>query len=178
MANYTATARSNYVHVDSIGRLRAELARHRIDAQTQIDTDVLDDPNEPDGPGRVMVYDSDGAGWTHPESALEQAEWDAPCSDYMSHARNAVRGDCDRCGHPQHDHTGLLATYHATVFQIVAERLTDGEVAVFMEAGHERLYVVGFAVAINNKFETREVSLDGIYELATELGPNVTVAEY
>jgi hypothetical protein len=60
----------------------------------------------------------------------------------------------------------------------VSEHLADGEVAVFMEAGAEKLrYIVGHAVAINGAGETRTVNLNDIYELARELGPNVTEAE-
>lgn len=62
---------------------------------------------------------------------------------------------------------------------IVAPFLIDGEVAVFIEAGAEKLrYITGFAEAINNKSERRLVTLSSIYELAKELGPNVTEATY
>jgi hypothetical protein len=65
---------------------------------------------------------------------------------------------------------------------VVSEHLADGEVAIFMESGAEKLrYIVGYAEAINNKGERREVSLNSIYELAGELTDrpkDITTAEY
>jgi len=64
-------------------------------------------------------------------------------------------------------------------FDIVSEHLADNEVAIFMEAGAEKLrYICGYAVAVNNKGETRQISLNNIYDLAKEIGTNVTIAEY
>jgi hypothetical protein len=61
----------------------------------------------------------------------------------------------------------------------IAQHLADGEVAVLVECGAEELrYLTGVAIAVNNKGETRRVSLDDICPLAHELGPNVTEAEY
>lgn len=66
--------------------------------------------------------------------------------------------------------------------QVVAEHLPDGEVAIFMESGAEKLrYVVGYAFAVNNKGEVASVALNDIYELASELTDrpdDVTVCEY
>jgi len=63
--------------------------------------------------------------------------------------------------------------------QVVAPHVEDEQVAIFLEVGYEKLrYLVGYAVAINNKGETREVGLDDIYELAGELGSQITEAEY
>jgi hypothetical protein len=57
--------------------------------------------------------------------------------------------------------------------------LLEGEVAVLMEVGAEKLrYVVGYAIAFNNKGETKELGLNQIYDLAKTLGSNCTVAEY
>lgn len=62
---------------------------------------------------------------------------------------------------------------------IIAEHLADDEVAVLMEAGHEKLrYISGYAEAINAKGERRTVSLSDIYGLARELGSNITEATY
>ena len=65
---------------------------------------------------------------------------------------------------------------------IVSEHLADDEVAIFMEAGAEKLrYIVGYAVAINSKGEREEVSLYDIYELAaglTDKPENIIPAEY
>ena len=62
---------------------------------------------------------------------------------------------------------------------LVSEHLKDDEVAIFMEAGAEKLrYVCGYAEAINNKGERRSINLNHIYELASELGSNITDASY
>lgn len=65
----------------------------------------------------------------------------------------------------------------ADVPEVVARHLADEEVAVFVEAGAEKLaYVRGEAIAINAAGERRTVSLLMIYKLARELGANVTDA--
>lgn len=52
--------------------------------------------------------------------------------------------------------------------------LVDGAVAVIMEVGNEKLnYFGGYAVAYNNKGESREVSISDIFTLAKELGNNI-----
>lgn len=61
----------------------------------------------------------------------------------------------------------------------LAPHLADGSVAIMMEAGAEKLrYVNGYAIAINNKGERKDISLNAIYDLAKELGTEVTLAEY
>lgn len=63
--------------------------------------------------------------------------------------------------------------------QMLAPFLADGEVAIIMEAGAEKLrYIVGHAVAVNNKGETTDVSLREIYDRAKPLGQNITECEY
>ncbi len=65
---------------------------------------------------------------------------------------------------------------------LVSEHLVDGEVAIFMECGAEKLrYVTGWAQAINNKAETKFISLTDIYSVAKELTnrpDDITHAEY
>jgi len=61
----------------------------------------------------------------------------------------------------------------------LADHLADDEVAIYMEAGAEkRRFVIGYAVAINNKKESESISLDDIYAKAKTLGKNVTKVEY
>lgn len=63
--------------------------------------------------------------------------------------------------------------------EIVSKHLVDGDVAIFMESGAEKLrYVAGYAEAINNKGERKSINLAQIFELAKELGTNVTDASY
>jgi len=65
---------------------------------------------------------------------------------------------------------------------IVSEHLIDGEVAIFMESGAEKLrYIIGFAEAINSKGERESVSIRDIYSKARKLTDrpmDVTPAEY
>jgi hypothetical protein len=61
----------------------------------------------------------------------------------------------------------------------LAGLLKDGEVAIMMEAGAEKLrYITGCAVAVNSKGRTVSVSLDDIYKKAKKLGGNITPVEY
>jgi hypothetical protein len=65
------------------------------------------------------------------------------------------------------------------VFDEVAAHLEEGSVAVFLEAGAEKLrYITGHAVAVNSKGDTVAVALCDIYRLAESLGNEVTAAEY
>lgn len=60
--------------------------------------------------------------------------------------------------------------------------LQDGEVAIVTASGSEAMrYVSGYAVAVNNKGESRAVNIDAIYGLARELTnrpDDITRAEY
>ena len=64
--------------------------------------------------------------------------------------------------------------------KVLSTHLQDNEVAIIMEAGSEKCrYVNGFAIAVNNKYEVKHISIDQIYDLASELGSNpITRAEY
>ena len=63
--------------------------------------------------------------------------------------------------------------------EAVAWHLEPESVAVFKEVGYEKLrYLTGYAEAINSKGEIRIISIDDIYELAAELGSDVTLAQY
>lgn len=62
---------------------------------------------------------------------------------------------------------------------IIGNHLKDGEVCVLMETGAEKYrYLSGWAIAFNNKGESRRVDITDIYDLAKELGTGVTPAEY
>lgn len=61
----------------------------------------------------------------------------------------------------------------------LSQFLADDEVAIAISVGSEKMrFVGGFAEAVNNKGETRFIALNSIYEIAKELGKNVTPAEY
>ena len=62
---------------------------------------------------------------------------------------------------------------------IIGQHLQDGQVAILTETGAEKYrYLTGWAIAFNNKGETRRVDITDIFELAKELGTSVTPAEY
>lgn len=62
---------------------------------------------------------------------------------------------------------------------ILGKHLADGQVCILMESGAEKhRYISGYATAFNNKGESRNVNLSDIYELAKELGTEVTQATY
>lgn len=64
----------------------------------------------------------------------------------------------------------------------VSKHLIDGEVAIFMESGAEKLrYIVGYAIAINSKGEQVSLGLNDIYDMGrglTDRPQDVTIAEY
>ena len=130
MANYIATARSNYFLVKSLTQFMQSLPDGITVHVREIDA-------------RVAVFaDTDDGSWP-------------ACFD-------------DDDGEP----AGV------DIVQYVADHLVDDEVAVFFEIGAEKMrYLVGIAECVNNKNERRYLSLPDIYKVATELGPNVTLAE-
>ncbi len=63
--------------------------------------------------------------------------------------------------------------------EALSKHLMDGQVAICMEAGAEKLrYITGYAIAINNKGQYREINLDDIYKKAEKLGNNLTECTY
>lgn len=57
----------------------------------------------------------------------------------------------------------------------MAKHIEDGWVAVIVEIGSEKYrYLLGFAVAVNSKGESRQVTLDEIGERAKGLGDHIT----
>lgn len=66
------------------------------------------------------------------------------------------------------------------LLQTVSAHLAEGQVAVFMTAGYEKLrYVVGEAYAVDHKGDVVGVALTDIYDLAAkQFGVRPSVAEY
>lgn len=65
------------------------------------------------------------------------------------------------------------------IVDLIGRHLADDHVAVVMEVGAEKLrYLTGYAVAVNNRLERRQIHLDDIYDLARQLGPKVGHASY
>lgn len=133
MANYYATARSNYFAVKDLEAFKAAMPEG---------IGIWDDGKD----GLVGVYadGGDGNGW--------------PSYDHEADT------DIDLCA-------------------LIAPHLKKGEIAVFMEAGNEKLrYVIGVAEAVNSDGETVFVALSQIYKLAESLQSKgdspITQAEY
>ena len=86
--------------------------------------------------------------------------------------------DLDGSGWPSYDGEDENFDF----YDYVAGFLADDSVAIFIEAGAEKLrYIQGIALAINNKKECESVWLNDIYEKAESLAPsgaNITRAEY
>lgn len=91
-----------------------------------------------------------------------------------------ILGEHTDSGWPSHfynDETGEATDIDLP--EIVSKHLVDGDVAIFMESGAEKLrYIAGYAEAINNKGERKSINLDQIYDLAKELGATITNAAY
>jgi hypothetical protein len=131
MANYYASARSNYFRVRDLASFTRTISEFP-------DLSIVEDAK-----GRVGLLCDSEDGW--PSGRFD------PNDEYVE----------------------------VDVPELVAVHLADDQVAVFMETGAEKLcYIAGFAVAINHAGERRKISLSDIYDLASELGPEVSEAVY
>ena len=125
MANYEATARSNYFLVKDLPAFTAWCNTLNIEVS----------PASEQNPDLIALLFAEGV----------------PCSSYNQ----------DTEEYDELDFYGILASH-----------LTEGQVAVIVEIGHEKMrYLVGHAVAVNAAGEIREITLDAIYTLAQELAP-------
>lgn len=60
-----------------------------------------------------------------------------------------------------------------------AAHLEDDWVAIYMEIGNENIrFLTGVAIAINSKGQVNEINIEDIYDLAKDLGSNMTPVEY
>lgn len=134
MANYYASARSNYFSVKDPAAFKEAMADFEVDVHEQ---------SKQANTFCLLAANADGVGWP---------TW--------------IEGDEDE-------------EIEINFFEIVGSFLADEEVAIFMEAGAEKLrYIVGEAHAVNNKGDWHSVSLNQIYDLAKELGENVSECSY
>jgi hypothetical protein len=139
MANYFASARTNYFSVKDVAAFR--------DALKDLPVEICVGHGEASNLSRVCVLcrDEDGAGW--------------PTQRYDDEADDYVEID---------------------LVDLIAPHLVEGEVAVMMEAGAEKLrYIVGYAVAFDSTGESIQLSLSDIYAIAREkFGVQPTEASY
>ena len=149
VANYVASARSNYFRVADPPAWPAFLAKWGLAGWERPD---------PAAPGVLVAF--------HAGDATDSGGWpDRPDPDWL--AAN-VPGWDEGDAYEGPDLAGDLAPL-----------LAPGQVAILQEIGYERLrYLTGEAVAVNGRGETRTVHLADIYALASELGDPPTAAEY
>lgn len=86
----------------------------------------------------------------------------------------------DESGFPADTYNEETEDYETISWEeIFGKHLVDGSVAIIIEVGSEKLrYLNGYAVAYNNKGESKSIGLEEIYDLAKELGSEITRAEY
>lgn len=160
MANYVATARSNYFRVKDtdeftriVGIVAPDISIHKGES------------DQPDGSVCLLADGGDGP-W--PYIDLEHLDTDDDDLDVTDAEREALENG-------ENPFPGVTES----IVDLVAEHLVGGDVAVFMEAGHEKMRSVsGYAVAVNSAGETRGVNLADIYKMAADLGSTVTAAEF
>lgn len=79
---------------------------------------------------------------------------------------------------PNYDPDAPAGQEEFDLVEELSKHLADGCVAILISSGHQKsAYIGGEAVAINSRGETREVRLDNIHDLASQLGWEVTRAE-
>lgn len=149
MSQYIATARTNYFRVKDVEALKKELLEYGITPATWEQSKrgaefVLDDAPTNVPSGSIALFSMEG--------------W--PSFDEDSTANRLELWEED----------DVVPSGHESLHALIATHLVDGQVAIFMEVGFEKLrYLGGLAVAVNSAGETRRVDLEDIYELATQL---------
>ena len=136
MANYVATARSNYFKVKDPEAFKSWVANCPNVGLISKD----------DGTFAVYSDDPDSGSWPNYRFDEETGDYDEEFDFFAG----------------------------------VAEFLVDGEIAVFMEVGAEKLrYCNGYAIAVHSNGEYETLNLDRIYDFAEQRwGKRPTVAEY
>ena len=136
MANYVATARSNYFKVKDPEAFKSWVANCPNVGLISKD----------DGTFAVYSDDPDSGSWPNYRFDEETGDYDEEFDFFAG----------------------------------VAEFLVDGEIAVFMEVGAEKLrYCNGYAIAVHSSGEYEALNLDRIYDFAEQRwGKRPTVAEY
>lgn len=161
MADYSATARTNHFLVKDVAAFKADLDKFGITAAS------WDEAKR----GAEFVVDEDEN--NKPQGAIALFSFGTWPS--LDEASVIERLNID-------DEEIEVPEGHEGIHELVAAHLVEGEVAIFMEVGFEKMrYLGGIAVAVNSAGETRRVDLDNIYELAKELSSDnrtMTRAEY
>lgn len=161
MADYAANARTNYFIVKDVDALKADLNRYGITPASWAEARL----------GAEFILSEDAGNRPQGSIALfSLGSWPSLDEDFVA----------ERLGID--DDETPVPNEHESLYELVAAHLVEGEVAVFVEVGMEKMrYLGGIALAVNSAKETRQVDLDDIYALATELTTDnrpVARAEY
>lgn len=158
MSNYAANARTNTFVVKDLAALEADLAVYGLSI------------SEEDWKVDMVVYKRSKP---NEITLLSYGGW--PLMDEDSVVSRLGLDD------GEHDDVPVPSEFDS-LHQLVGSHLVEGQVAVFIEVGQEKMrYLGGTAVAVNSEGETRRVDLEDIYDLAKEIAPegaSVSIAAY
>lgn len=177
MANFVATARTNYFRVTDIQAFQDMLAAYGFENMVQ----VRQQSEEPDSPITLIAAGTGQDTGEFPgmdqlsmyyQLGLDSFEHETEDEDPEEFAERAREG----LGNPP------FFSVTNDFLDLVANYLAPEEVAIFITIGNEKMrYLVGMAEAINAQGERVLVSLNQIYEQARVLTKNpqaITEATY
>ena len=155
MSDYIANARTNAFVVKDLAALEADLAVYGLSISEEdwkSDMIVLKS-RDPSKPNEIKLLSYGGWPPMDEDSVASRLGLDLDL-DYGEHYDVPVPSEFD------------------SLHQLIGSHLVEGQVAVFVEVGQEKMrYLGGTAVAVNAAGETRRVDLDDIYDLAKEIAP-------
>ncbi len=161
MSNYNGLGRSNYVKFTDLEKVKAIAKFYGL---------TLIDATDESGAQRYGFTAQD----TDDGQPINFVQLDAEDEDfYEKKAMLATLGvEYDEFG--EDDQIDL-----PEFLDVIAPYIVDGEVLVWMQVGSEKhRYFMGFAVAINNKGQRRDIDLEQIYVIGAELGTIPSNASY
>ena len=151
MSDYAANARTNAFVVKDLAALEAELAVYGLSI------------SEEDWKGDMIVRKSLDPSKPNEIKLLSYGGWPPMDEDSVASRLSLDDGE--------HDDVPVPSEFDS-LHQLVGSHLVEGQVAVFIEVGQEKMrYLGGTTVAVNSEGETRRVDLDDIYDLAKEIAP-------
>jgi hypothetical protein len=139
-----------------------------------------DSTNKPEG--SIALFSKDDHG-TWPVFGPDQVDTieraGIPCVQFLTDDDHDA-DECSACGFPKDEHELDLVADEYYVYDLphlVSRHLVDGDVAVFIEVGAQKMiYLGGIAYAINSRGESSCIDLEDIYTQAAHLGTTITTA--
>lgn len=175
MANYYCSARSNYFKVKDRDAFAAWVEGIGQDLEWSTQTPQEERNRRTHLQDLRQKFEAQGGRGVELAEAIDGLEKlikDEPC---------CLLAGGEGGGWPSHRRDEESGEYEDFDFLLeLADHLQEGEVAILMEAGAEKLrYIIGVANAINHKGEMLQVNLAHIYTLVEETwGITPTRAEY